>query len=135
MKKGVRLQSQAKSEDNVPMHPSRFSLRWSIEYSKGEPSFSEWTPSTKPSITKAFEGRKDGKFIVIYGHDKWSNYTIEFARIDFEIVDGFGYIGEQSSLRDLLNKEVELIIGMWVKLKDNSRINIYVNGLVKEIIR
>lgn len=132
MTKGILLQSQIQNGETSPIHPDRFSLRWVIEYSKTERVVSEWTPVTKPSITKAFESRKDGEYLIIQGSDQWSNCLIDLAKVDFKLVKGFGYIAEQSAFTDSVVKNPEFIIGMWIELKDNKKIKIYVNGLVKE---
>jgi len=119
----IMIQSQCKESDKIPMEPPIYSLSWCLKYSSGREIESDWTPRLNPSIKTTLEKNSDPELISIMGRNLFGLFEIELARINYSLVEGFGYIAESSGL-------VSTILGMWVRLKDGRKINSYRNGLV-----
>lgn len=127
----IMIQSQLSDDIELSCCPPNYSLCWIIDYSKDKIVKSEWTPIKKPSITKTFESISDGISLTIIGKNIWTNCELELAKVKFDLIKGFGFIGERSFSKP----DIEHIIGMWIELKDNRMIKVWVNGKVKEHLK
>lgn len=126
---GILLQSQVHGEA-PPMHPPIFSLSWKIDYANGDAVKSDWTPGLLPSIEKTMAARHDAVKLTILGDNKIAGTQLELARIDWKLVQRFGYIAEQF----FSNMKKQYIIGMWIEISGKRKINVYTNGLVMEVL-
>jgi hypothetical protein len=130
--KDIFIQNQVKEGEVIPINPPKFDLCWSIEYKNGEEITSQWTPLTaSPSITKTMAQRSDGEKLFIKGRSRTSCFEVDLVTIKYNLVNKFGYIGEQTAS----SPGKEIIIGIWIELTENRIIKIYRNGLVKESIK
>lgn len=124
----ILIQSQAHDFKDSESSP-KFALSWILRYKNGVSVKSEYTPRIEPSISNTLLSRLDPIVLTILGKNLSGNFEIELVRIKYDLVHGFGYIGEQCES----NLGKEKIIGMWIKIFGEKTINIYHNGFVKEI--
>lgn len=126
----IFVQSQFHDGDQASLTPPRFSFCWVLRYDNGKDVVSEWTPSIEPSIKKTLDLRPKPSHLSIIGKSI-SLCEMEFARFKFDMVNGWGYIAEQTQS----SRGKPYILGMWVELTGNKMIKIYVNGKIKEILK
>lgn len=122
-----RLQSQVPEGKEVPLTPSKYRLAWRLVYGDAEPLQSEWTPSIMPSITRALSKRPNPTALEIVGDSIFGCHSLELATFPWDLVQDFGYIGSQS-----IAQPEQVVLGIWVRLKDGKQIKIWRNGLVAE---
>ena len=122
----ILIQNQVADGVIVPENPPRFDLMWVLFYESDE-IISGYTPDIEPSISDTLKERPNPEKLAIIGRNVLGNYELVLARVKYDLIKEFGYIGQQV----LSEGSKQTIVGMWIKLIDDDLIEIYRTGRIE----